>query len=178
MSLDAHEQAAFVAQITRHQSMMRSYIIALMPGVEGVDDVLQQTNLVLWKKREQFETGSNFRAWACAIARYEVKSHRRSMLRSLKPMLSEELSEMLASHCEEPPERVEERLCALNRCLGHLKEGERELIEHRYFSGGTLDDLATRYGRPPESLKVTLFRIRAGLRKCINGELAIARTRS
>jgi RNA polymerase sigma-70 factor (ECF subfamily) len=177
MEFDAVEQAAFVAQITRHQSMLRSYIIALMPGVDGVDDVLQQTNLVLWKKRTSFQTGTNFRAWASAIARFEVMAHRRKMLRFSKLMMSEELSEMLARHCEEPPDEVDERLRALDKCLGRLRESERELLEHRYFSKGTLDDFAARCMRPPESLKVTLFRIRAALRKCINSELAIDRAR-
>ena len=177
MGLDALEQAAFVAQITRHQSMLRSYIISLMPGVEGVDDVLQQTNLVLWEKRASFRVGTNFRAWASAIARYEVKTHRRKMLRFSKLMLSEELSEMLANHCEAPPDEVDARLHALDKCLGRLRESERELLDHRYFSKGTLDDFAARCDRPPESLKVTLFRIRAALRKCINGELAIDRAR-
>ena len=172
------ELAAFVAQITRHQSMMRSYIISLMPGVDGVDDVLQQTNLVLWEKRESFQQGSNFRAWACAIARYEVKSHRRRMRRFSKLMLSDDLSEMLAGHCEAPPDEVDERHRALDRCLGRLGESERELIDHRYFSKETLDEFAARCGRPADSLKVTLFRIRAALRKCINGELAIKRARS
>mgnify|MGYP000113776971 CR=1 FL=1 len=35
-----------------------------MPGMDGVDDVLQETNVVLWEKRATFEPGTNFRAWA------------------------------------------------------------------------------------------------------------------
>jgi DNA-directed RNA polymerase specialized sigma24 family protein len=41
-----------------------------------------------------------------------------------------------------------------------------------------VDHFAARCGRPVESLRVTLFRIRAALRKCINDELAINRARS
>lgn len=177
MASDFTEQAAFVAQITRHQSMLRSYIISLMPGVEGVDDVLQQTNLVLWEKRTNFRLDTNFRAWAVAIARYEVKAHRRKMLRFSKLMLSEELSETLAQHSEAPPDEVDDRHRALEQCIGRLRESDRELLDHRYFSKGTLEDFAARCGRPPESLKVTLFRIRAALRKCISSELAIDRAR-
>lgn len=177
MALDATAQAAFVSQITRHQAMLRSYIISLMPGVDGVDDVLQQTNLVIWEKRDKFREGSNFQAWACTIARYEVKSHRRKMLRFGGLMLSEDLADMLAQHSELPPGEVDERHEALGRCLNRLRESERELINHRYFARGTLDDLATRCGRPVESLRVTLFRVRAALRKCINGELVVNRAR-
>ena len=177
MALDATRQAAFVSQITRHQTMLRSYIISLMPGVDGVDDVLQQTNLVIWEKRDKFHEGSNFQAWACTIARYEVKSHRRRMLRFGGLMLSEDLADTLAQHSELPPGEVDERHEALARCLNRLRESERELINHRYFTKGTLEDLAVRCDRPVESLRVTLFRIRAALRKCINGELVMNRVR-
>jgi RNA polymerase sigma-70 factor (ECF subfamily) len=136
MAISATDQAAFVGQITRHQSMLKAFIISLMPGLDGVDDVLQQTNLVLWEKRENFRPGSNFRGWACAIARLEVKSHRRRMIRQGKLLLSEELSEMLAEHCEASPAELDERQAALSRCLERLGENERELIDHRYFTGG------------------------------------------
>ena len=112
MALSATEQAVFVGQITRHQSMLKAFIVSLMPGIDGVDDVLQQTNLVLWEKRECFRPGSNFRAWACTIARLEVKSHRRRMVRQGKLSLSEELSEMLAEHSVASPTEIDERHAA------------------------------------------------------------------
>jgi RNA polymerase sigma-70 factor (ECF subfamily) len=178
MSLDAIQQAEFVGQITRHQSMLRAYIISLMPGMDGVDDVLQETNIVLWEKRSNYQPGTNFRAWACAIVRLEVKTHRRKMLRLGKVILDEDLADQLAEHCEAPPAEVEERLRALNQCLGHLKEKERQLVEHRYFSKLSLEGFSASCGRPVESLRVSLFRLRAALKKCINGELAIKRANS
>lgn len=177
MGLDASQQAEFVGHVTRHQAMLRAYIISLMPGMDGVDDVLQETNLVLWEKRAAFQAGTNFRAWACAVARLEVKTHRRKLLRLGKVTLDEDLAEQLAQHCEAPSGEVDERLRALDRCLGRLRENERQLLEHRYFSKLPLEKFAVRCGRSVESLRVTLFRVRAGLRKCINGELTIDRAR-
>ena len=98
MSLDAIQQAEFVGQITRHQSMLRAYIISLMPGMDGVDDVLQETNIVLWEKRSNYQPGTNFRAWACAIARLEVKTQRRKMLRLGKSLLDEDLQWLAPGH--------------------------------------------------------------------------------
>jgi RNA polymerase sigma-70 factor, ECF subfamily len=178
MEIDIREQAEFVGQITRHQSALRAYIIALMPGMDGVSDVLQEVNVVLWEKRSTFRPGTNFRAWACAITRFEVKSHRRRMLRHDMPVLDEDLACQLADHCAADAEEVDERLRALEKCLGRLNGKERGLVEQRYFSKSTLEAFATRCERSAESLRVSLFRIRAGLKKCINGELAITRTRS
>jgi len=173
MDSDAKQQAEFVGQITRHQAVLRAYIISLMPGMDGVSDVLQESNIILWEKRRNFQPGTNFQAWAFAIARYEVKSHRRKNFRPGVVSLDDDLLELLASHCEKTPEETDERLHALEACLGHLKAEERKLIEHRYFSGKSLDDFSSRSGRSPESLSVTLFRVRAALRKCINGRLAL-----
>jgi RNA polymerase sigma-70 factor (ECF subfamily) len=178
MALNVNQQAEFVGQITRHQAMLRAYIISLMPGMDGVDDVLQETSVVLFEKFATFQPGTNFRAWACAIARLEVKAHRRKLLRQRCLMLDEALAEQLAEHTAAHHDDSDERLRALNRCLGRLEESERELIEHRYFSKLTLEGFAARCGRPAESLRVSLFRIRAALRKCIKGELAINSVRS
>ncbi len=178
MNLDAAQQAEFVGQIARHQAALHAYIISLMPGADGVDDVLQETNLVLWEKRKTFEPGTNFRAWACTIARFKVMGHRRKMAQLGLQLFDDELAEQLAVECEAEPEEFDERLRALETCLGRLQQPERGLIDHRYFSGSTLDEYATKCGRPVESLRVSLFRIRAALKNCITGEITIHRSRS
>ena len=178
MELNATQQAEFVSQIARYQSALHAYIISLMPGMDGVDDVLQETNLVLWEKRRTFEPGSNFRAWACAIARFRVMGHRRKLARQGFQLFDDDLAEQLATECEAEPEELSERVHALEHCLGHLQEKERALIEFRYFSDSQLEEYAAQCGRPVESLRVSLFRIRAALKKCITGELTLYRTRS
>jgi len=47
-----------------------------MMGTSGAEDEHQETNILLWEKRAKFESVTNFRAWACAIARLGVKVHR------------------------------------------------------------------------------------------------------
>jgi RNA polymerase sigma-70 factor (ECF subfamily) len=173
MSLDVRQQAEFVGQITRHQSALRAYIVSLMPGMSGTQDVLQETNLVLWEKRGKFKLGTHFQAWAFAIARYEVKAHRRKAIALGVTTLDDDLLEELAERGEQRPEELEIRLRSLDKCLGALQDKERQLIEHRYFSRATLEAFSKECGRPTESLRVSLFRIRAALRKCINKELTI-----
>ena len=182
MELDARQQAEYVGEIGRHQAALRAYIISLMPGMEGVCDVLQETNLVLWEKRGNYSPGTNFGAWAFTIARLEVKTHRRQLRKLGLPLLDEDLAERLAARMaerhEERPDEAEERLRALDKCLGRVQGNERELIEHRYFRKTPLEEFAAHCGRPVESLRVSLFRIRAALRKCINSQLVINGSRS
>ena len=177
MELDATQQAEFVSQIANHQAALHAYIISLMPGMDGVDDVLQETNMVLWEKRRTFEPGSNFRAWCCAIARFKVMGHRRKLGRLGLQLFEDDLAEQLATECEAEPEELSNRLRALESCLSRLPEKERGLIDFRYFSDCQLEEYASKCGRPVNSLRVSLFRIRAALKKCITNELALYRNR-
>ena len=173
MGLNATQQAEFVGQIARHQAALHAYIISLMPGLDGVDDVLQETNLVLWEKRTAFEHGSNFRAWACAIARFRVMGHRRKLARLGVQILDEDLAEQLAAECEAEPGELTDRLRALEHCLGRLQEKERALIDFRYFSDSQLEEYSAQCGRPVGSLRVSLFRIRTALKNCITDQLTL-----
>ena len=177
MANNVQKQAEFVGQIARHQAALHAYIISLMPGVDGVDDVLQETNLVLWEKQKTFREGTNFRAWACQIARYKVMSHRRKLMNLGHRMLDENLAEELSRECEEEKPEMDERMAALKKCLDRLGENERQLIDQRYFSESAFEKLAEQTGRGVDSLRVSLFRIRAALKKCITSELNISEHR-
>lgn len=178
MTENDQQQAELVGLITRHQVALRAYITSLMPGMSGVSDVLQETNIVLWKKWKKFEPGSNFIAWAFSIARFEVKAHRRKSMKLGWVGLDEELVEDLAEYSAMDESLSENHLQALDHCLRSLKDDERKLLEHRYFSKKSLSDFSTPSGRSAESLRVTLFRVRAALRKCINQRLEALQTES
>lgn len=157
----------FVSQLTRYQPDIWAYLLGLMPGHPDVSDVLQKTNLVLWNKRESFELGSNFRAWALTVARYEVMAHLKSQRRRPVFVFDDALIETLAS--EGPADMGDSscRLEALETCLHSLRKEDRELLEHRYQRQGGLDDFARRCGRSVSALSVSLFRLRTALRRCV-----------
>lgn len=171
MDNDAAQQAEFVSLIARHQAVLHSFIISLMPGMDGVDDVLQETNIVLWEKRKLFETGSNFQAWAFQIARFKVMNHRRKSASLDQQSLTDEVLDMIHEEQETRSEDLDKKMEALRRCLQKLPETQRQLIERRYLSAKPLKDFAAECGRSAESVGVSLFRIRSALRKCIRGEL-------
>lgn len=66
----------FLQLLTSHQSRIYAYILSLVFDRTQADDLLQETNAVLWRKAEEFETGTNFVAWAFQIAYYEVMQQR------------------------------------------------------------------------------------------------------
>lgn len=162
----------FVGLLTAHQADLWAYIISLLPGDSEVADVLQKTNLVLWNEQKKFQTGTNFPAWAFAIARFEVLSHLKRKKRKGVVLLDNELLETIASEAPGGLESGELRLAALENCLKKLRPEDRELLDHRYQSHLGLETFSKRVGRSVSSLSVTLHRLRTELRKCIRNRIA------
>jgi len=173
ISMDTSDQdSGIVALLTEHQSALRLYVASLLPGESSVPDVAQQANATIWKKRDDFELGTNFKAWAFSIARYEVLNFRKQQARDARRlMFSDELEEIIAAEMEHQVDDFGERQGALRQCLEKLKPKDRELIRHRYFDGTPLKEYAETIGRSPGGLKVTLHRLRNALRICIEKKL-------
>lgn len=165
------DTAAFVTELTNHQGDLWAFLCSLMPGHPDVADVLQKTNLVLWNKHAQFTPGTSFRAWAFKIARYEMLHHLRSLRRDGWVPLDENLMETIAGELPDELAPAHERMAALEHCLRKIRPEDRQLLENRYTKGRALDDFALATGRSVSSLSVTLFRLRAALRQCIERRL-------
>ncbi len=161
----------YVQLMTQHQSVLRAFVVSLMPGSPDVGDVLQEANLVLWQKRDQFEEGSNFRAWAFTIARYEVMHQRDRAKRDGRLIFSDDLINALAEPSEKDSGSDEKQLIALDHCLGKLRKEDREIINHRYTVGKRLENLANHQSKSSGALRTSLFRVRAALKSCIEKKL-------
>ena len=68
------DSAEFVQLLTENQRNLHRFIHSLLLNKEDVEEVLQETNLVLWRVSDQFEIGTNFRAWASTVALNQVRA--------------------------------------------------------------------------------------------------------
>lgn len=163
----------YVRQLTEHQALIRAFVISLLPGAPGVDDVIQETNMVLWRKRAEFQPGTNFKAWALTIARFQAMGHVRVLRQRHWVTLDDDVAEMVAEDLEGTSRaaREERRIEVLQRCLGKLRESDRELLMERYWHKTRLQDFAVVSGRSLSGLKVQLFRLRAALKRCVQSNL-------
>ncbi len=162
--------SAFVKLLTTHQGDIRAFVISLLPGSPDVEDVVQETNLVLWNKRDKFELGTNFVAWALTTARFQVMKYRLRQKRDGRVMFSDELIDTLAETAP-PSAPNNEHLLALEECLRKLSPKQRELISSRYSAGTSLRGQAEKTGTTAGSLRIALMRLRAGLRLCVERQL-------
>lgn len=159
-----------VALIARHQARLRGLVRCLLVRAADVDDVLQEVNSVLWEKANEFETGTDFWAWASQIARFKALNHIRKYSRD-RLVFDDKFLNELANLADERLSQIDDRRDALEGCLNELPPPQRQLIDLRYAGGHAIESIAEIIGRPQASIRQTLYRVRQALLACIEAKL-------
>lgn len=168
---DGSRDEEFLQLFAQSQRALHAYIIALVFDPNTAADLLQETNIVLWRKFDHYQSGTNFFAWAREVARLTVLRHRRTSSRRIAT-LDPQLLEELAGRFSESQETVDTNLSALSGCLDRLRPKDRELIVGRYSPGASVTGLAEKLGRPANSISQSLCRIRKALADCVQRQAA------
>jgi len=165
----------FITLLTDHQEVLRSYILSQIPSHIDVRDILQEVNVVLCEKMDDFKLGTNFGAWSCTVAYYVILDYRKKQKRDGFLVFNEDLCQALATQSEKrEPAMLESKRRALQHCLSKLSPAHRQLIETRYDEDrGGMGLIAEETGRTRASLRVTLSRLRSTLRRCIHKTVAM-----
>lgn len=163
--------AEFLELYSHNYPRLQYYLMALLPMADDAADVLQETSLVLWKKFDTYETGTNFFAWACKIARLQALKHRERRGKSAR-MFGNELLETLAEEAADERWAPGNLLRDLGQCLERLSNRDQQLIQKRYEPGMSVASLAEDIGRTANSLSKSLGRIRRNLLECIERKQA------
>ncbi len=163
-------QENLVALITRHQAALHAYILGLLPNRTKADDVLQETNLVLWRKAAEYDQTKPFMPWACRIAWFQVKAARRDAARD-RHVFDPGLVDLLAAEDDSDLETTAALDHALRDCLERLPAEKRDLILHRYQPDSSVHEMAATRNLSPGALSGQLHRIRQMLESCVEGKL-------
>jgi len=161
----------FVLLFTQHQRRLYLHILAQVASPFDAEEIMQDVNVVIWKKFHQFELGTNFWAWICRIANFEILRYRHKK-KQKRQRFSDQFVELLAEETESTSDLMERRAQALSLCIGKLRPKDRNLIQQRYQPGENGKSLARSLGRPLNSVYQSLGRIRRSLLECIQRELA------
>lgn len=171
----ASPSGEFVQLFTHHQRRLFLYILSQVSNPVEAEEILQETNVVIWSKAAKFQPGTNFLAWVSQIANFEVMKHRARRRRE-KLVFSDEFLESVAQVSLERSDELETRRAALADCLRKLRPKDRELIEQRYAPGERGKHVAEQIGRPVNSVYQSLGRIRRALLECIQQRLSAETT--
>jgi RNA polymerase sigma-70 factor (ECF subfamily) len=154
------------------------YVSSLLGGVSEADDVLQEVNLVLWRKMADFTVppgdrsagGGSFLAWAYRIARFQVMAHLKRLARDRR-VFHDDVLDRIAAHAERREPCREDRMEVLDRCLEKLPARQREYLELRYRQGLTIPEIADRLSTTHDTVLVMLCRARWSLQRHVRSML-------
>ncbi len=169
---DKDREPNFMRLFVAHERELRAFARTLLPTWEVVEDVLQESSVVMWKKLDQLKDESGFLPWAKVIVRFEALHARRRVARD-RLVLSEETLSLLADEAlEVPDDQLQRERNALTLCLQKLSDEHRKLVLMPYVESGGLLQVAKQTQRSANSLYKLLGRLREKLRLCVEQELA------
>lgn len=160
----------FADQMAAHQARLESFIRSVTGDADAARDILQETNVVLLKKARDYQSGTNFAAWAFRVARFEIMTWRRKAGRS-RLTFDDDLIAQMAEVAEHQDEFYLNRVDALKHCLLKLPERQQSMIRRRYLEEWSVADLARETGDNANAISQLLFRARQNLLNCMERAL-------
>jgi RNA polymerase sigma-70 factor (ECF subfamily) len=162
------EQNDFLKLFVKHNRMLFAYVLTMIPNHMDAEDVLQDTASILWSKFAEYETGSNFYAWARQIARYKVLEYYK---RKKAVLVEVELLDRIQAASEPILDSMDERMAALRGCLKKLKPQDAQLIHTRFYKNTPLKETAARTNQSVHTLYKRMAYIYTVLQVCIKKTL-------
>jgi RNA polymerase sigma-70 factor, ECF subfamily len=167
---NCQDHDAFTAQLVAVQRRLYAYILTALPNLQDADDVLQETNAILLQNRESFASGTEFGAWACRVAYFQVLAYRKRQQREHGRLLfaDEDLLQNLVSEASEQwASREELMLARLERCMAEVSVSHRELLKFRYSENLSSRQIAANTGRSAAAVRRALYHVRTQLLECL-----------
>ncbi|MES2476211.1 MAG: sigma-70 family RNA polymerase sigma factor [Verrucomicrobiota bacterium] len=161
----------FTQVIQEHHSGLRHYIGSFGVNPAWIDDMAQDTFLVVYRKWDEFQLVDNPGAWLRAVAKNLVLNETAKLNRRQR-LLNHNLTKLLV---EAEPDEVaiadpcvqKAKLDALRICMEHLSVKTRTIVEARYFGNLNSFQIAQDQAMKPTSVRKLLFHARHSLADCL-----------
>lgn len=134
---------------------------------QDVEEIVSDAFVRLWCHRQDLDPERSLKGYLVRITRNLVVDALRSRKAECLPLLEEILEQ------ETPLEtRLEQKEAVrrLNKHLAALSPADRELLLRFYYDNQRIAAIAGALGTSPGALRVRLFRLRAQLKKNLEGE--------
>ena len=162
----------FLMLLSQNELRLTSCVHAIVPEHwNDAEDILQETKVKLWMQFDKFESGTDFGAWACTIARYQVRTYRKGQERNRARFSDAAIDAIADRLVTTPSDETNARLAALAECVRQLTPTSRDLLRQRYTEGKKVDDISKSIGSTLSATYTNLSRIRRGLMQCVESRM-------
>lgn len=152
-----------------HRRLAR-FLSRVTPRYELVEEIVNDTFMVVWQRAGQFRGTSRVSTWIIGIAYRRALKALRQAGAAVQSLEEDEIS-LPASDEIEAAEQTE----MLDRALGHLPLEQRMVLELTYYLGHSCEEVAAITDCPVNTVKTRMFHARRKLKLMLP---ALGETRS
>lgn len=168
----AGDVEAFGTLVQRHELAVRAFMAARLADRHEAEDLAQEVFVTAYQKLASFDATQPMAPWlrgvATNILRNRLRRRSEATGREIEALLDDRVAKLEEDHGGAP------RVVALRRCLETLAPHARDLVERRYARGESLAELSRHLAKRHSALTMSLYRVRAQLRECIERRLGPA----
>jgi RNA polymerase sigma factor (sigma-70 family) len=138
-------QVQFKAVLLQTEPRLRQYLSIVLPQTSDVDDIVQETFLVAWNRREYFfekvQDSDRF-AWLCGVANHRLQHKRRSDFRHLRRWdMQDNLRSLIHPLNIDPIANSDSRLSLL-AYISQLSITDQLILLMTYWDDATVAEIA------------------------------------
>lgn len=166
----ARDVRAFETLYRKYFGRLSRFLLNLIHRPQLVEEVLNDTMMVVWNKPDGFAGASKLSTWIFGIAyRKAMKALRRWDLPVEDPDLELRVSD------EPGPDRqagLNQLQAKLATAIQGLSADHRAVVDLTYFQGFAYAEIAEIVGCPVDTVKTRMFHARRHLKRLLAGELS------
>ena len=131
------------------------------------EDIVQETMIKVWNKREQWDDIESIEAFCLTICRNISLDKMRKMENQNQSLEEGEHDAPDQSYASNPEEQAmqQDKLKLIRRLINALPEKQRSAMQLRDFEGKSYKEIAKVMGISEEQVKVNIFRARQTIRQ-------------
>ncbi|MBR1548429.1 MAG: RNA polymerase sigma factor [Prevotella sp.] len=131
------------------------------------EDVVQDTMLRVWKRRDEWDGIESMEAFCLTICRNTALDRLRRMENHAQSLDATVVEPADYSHSANPEDMAVQgdRIALVRRLIGMLPEKQRSCMQLRDMEGKSYRDIATILGITEEQVKVNIFRARKAVKE-------------
>lgn len=153
---------AFEAFYKHYYPRLFRFILRTTRQPETIEELIQETLLLIWEKPERFNHGSKISTWVFGIAYHKALKSMSKAARRSHDVDVDELSESIGDPLANLAENAETQDW-LSNALNILPADQRAVIELTFYHGLPYQDIAKILDCPENTVKTRMFHARKKL---------------
>lgn len=165
----AGDLQAFESLYRLYQPRLTRFLATLLKRPQLIEEVLDDTMMVVWQSAGRFRGSSKPSTWIFAIA---YRKAAKARLRWPDPVEEPAVDPRVSTDAAPDEELHHQRLrAALMGAMNRLSADHRAVVDLTYFHGMGYREIAEIVGCPVDTVKTRMFHARRRLREAMSGNL-------